>query len=356
MKRFILSVDGGGIRGIIPALFLSELKKVLEKNGVNKPYHKIFDIIAGTSTGGLITLALTVPLYKSIDGDLYDTGGGVSAEQLPELYKVFGDRVFPGNSNKVRKIIRQIFTSKYSSEPFRLVLREIFRNHTVKEALTNILITTFDMKTMEPVFIKKRPLHVGGDSDPNFYMVDAALSTAAVPTYFPPVCVNGIDNPQNSYCLIDGGIFCINPALSAFIEARKIFPDSSEYIILSLGTGNQKEEYKTEKMQNWGFFNWIAPWLGVPLISAVGEGQKISTNHMLKKLPQVTLFRFDVDLDSEKAGIDDGSDENIEYLLGKGSEMWNKNKNEINKLVRLIGGREEQSQRSESFIKKKQNP
>lgn len=336
MKRFILSIDGGGIRGIIPAVFLAEFKKALEKKGVDKPFHQIFDIIAGTSTGGLITLALTVPMYKKIDGDLYDAQGGVAADKLPELYKTFGDRVFPGNRNKVRKLVRQIFTSKYSPVPFRAVLEEIFKNHTVKEALTNVLITTFDMKQVQPVFIKKRPLHAGGDEDPDFYMVDAALSTAAVPTYFPPVYVNRDDE---SYCLIDGGIFCINPAMSAFIEARKIFPESSEYVILSLGTGNQKEEYKTEGIQNWGFFNWIAPWLGVPIITAVGEGQKISTNHMLKKLPQVTLFRFDVDLEKGKGVIDDGSPENLEYLTEKGREMWSSNIYEVNKLVRIIAGK-----------------
>jgi len=336
VRRFILSVDGGGIRGIIPAVFLSELKRNIEKNGVKKPYHQIFDIIAGTSTGGLITLALTVPLYKKTDGDLYDNEGGISAEQLPELYKMFGNRVFPGNRNRMRKLIRQIFTSKYSSEPFRAVLKDIFRDRTVKEALTNVLITSFDMKTMEPLFIKKRPLHAGGDTDRDFYMVDAALSTAAVPTYFPPVYTHTVGDSKASFCLVDGGIFCINPAMSAFVEARKIYPDSNEYIILSLGTGTQKEEYKTENMQNWGFFNWIAPWLGVPLITAVGEGQRISTNHMLKKLPQVSLFRFDVELDRGKGGFDDGSTENIEYLVGKGKEMWKDNIKEINKFIGLI--------------------
>jgi len=339
VKRFILSIDGGGIRGIIPAVFLAELKKVLEKNGVDKPYHQIFDIIAGTSTGGLISLALTVPIGRKTGGDLYDTHGGVSAEKLPELYKTFGDRVFPGNRNRVRKLIRQVFTSKYSSVPFRIVLKEIFGNHTVKEALTNILITAFDMKTMQPVFIKKRPKHAGGDEDPDYYMVDAALATAAVPTYFPPVYVS---RNNETFCLIDGGIFCINPALSAFIEARKIYPDSREYIVLSLGTGTQKEEYRTERIQHWGFFNWIAPWLGVPIITAVGEGQRISTNHMLKKLPQVTLFRFDIELDREKGVIDDGSPENISYLHEKGKEMWNKGKSQISEFVRLIAGSEKQ--------------
>lgn len=335
MKRFVLSIDGGGIRGIIPAVFLAELKKLLEQKGVYKPYHQIFDIIAGTSTGGLITLALTVPICKNTGGELYDAKGGVAADKLPELYKSFGNRVFPGNRNKVRKLVRQFFTSKYSPVPFRTVLEEIFRDCTVKEALTNILITAFDMKSVQPVFIKKRPVSAGGDTDPDFYMVDAALATAAVPTYFPPV---NVCRDNESYYLIDGGIFCINPAMCAFIEARKIFPQSSEYIILSLGTGNQKEEYRTEKMQNWGFFNWIAPWLGVPLITAVGEGQKISTNHMLHKLSQVALFRFDVELDREKGGIDDGSPENIEYLVQKGKEMWKQNTDKINKLAGLIAG------------------
>ncbi|NLK69741.1 MAG: patatin [Clostridiaceae bacterium] len=334
MRRFILSIDGGGIRGIIPAVFLSELKKTLEKNGVTEPFHQIFDLIAGTSTGGLISLALTVPIYQKDGGELYDKAGGIAAEQLPVLYKMLANKVFPGNKNRVRKTIRQVFTSKYSSIPFHNVLRGLFKNCTVKEALTNLLLTTFNMETMQPVFIKKRPLAAGGDTDPNFYMADAALSTAAVPTYFPPGYVNSIGDITNSYCLIDGGIFCINPAMSALTEARKIFP-RSEYIILSLGTGQQKEEYKTEKIRNWGFFNWIAPWLGLPLITAIGEGQRISTNHMLNKLPQVKLIRSDIYLD-KNAGIDDGGAENLEYLTAKGIEMWNANKSEIDTLIKNI--------------------
>ncbi|HZK28344.1 MAG TPA: patatin-like phospholipase family protein [Thermoclostridium sp.] len=334
MKKFILSIDGGGIRGIIPAVFLTELKKALEENGVTKPFHQIFDLIAGTSTGGLISLALTVPIYQKDGGRFYDKAGGVAAEQLPVLYQMFGNKVFSGNKNKIRKTIRQVFRSKYSSTPLHNVLRDLFKNCTVKEALTNLMVTTFNMETMQPIFIKKRPLAAGGDTDPNFYMADAALSTSAVPTYFPPGYVNSIGDFANRYCLIDGGIFCNNPAMSALTEARKIFP-GCEYVILSLGTGEQKEEYKTERIRNWGFFNWVAPWLGIPLITVIGEGQRISTNHMLKKLPHVRLFRLDIYLD-KKASFDDGGAENIEYLIGKGKEMWNSHRDEIDSLVRLI--------------------
>ncbi len=324
VKKFvILSIDGGGIRGIIPAVFLATLKDMLEKKGIKQPFHEIFNLMAGTSTGGLISLALSVPLYKSSHGSPYAPEGGIIPQKLPELYETLANRAFPGNSRNVMRTLRQIFTSKYSSESFQAVLTELFGSSTVKNALTNILLTAFDMKSMQPIFMKKRTREAGGETDPDFLMVDAALATSAVPTYFPPAHVRNVDG-NAKYCLIDGGIFCINPAMSALTEAKKISPDS-KYILLSLGTGTQTEEYKTETMHRWGFFNWIAPWLGVPLIAAMGEGQRISTNHMLKRYPGVALYRFDVVLDRGKGRIDDGSAENLNYLRQKANDMIREN-------------------------------
>jgi patatin-like phospholipase/acyl hydrolase len=322
-KNVILSIDGGGIRGIIPAVFLAALKDMLERNGIKQPFHKIFNLMAGTSTGGLISLALSVPLYNDPHGSPYAPEGGVIPQSLPELYETLADRVFPENNRRVSRTIRQIFTSKYSAEPFHTVLTELFRNCTVKNALTNVLLTAFDMKSMQPTFIKKRTLEAGGETDPDFFMVDAALATSTVPTYFPPTHVTPVGR-NDKYCLIDGGIFCINPAMCALTEAKKINP-GKEYILLSLGTGTQTEEYNTDTMHRWGFFNWIAPWLGVPLIAAMGEGQRISTNHMLKRYPGVSLYRFDVVLDRGKGRIDDGSAENLNYLRKKAHEMLRDN-------------------------------
>lgn len=335
VKYFILSIDGGGLRGVIPSVFLSALKEMLEKRGLKKPFHQIFDLMAGTSTGGLISLALSVPLYKEPNGELYDSDGGISARQLPELYRVMGDRAFPGNRHQVLKLVRQIFTSKYGAIPFQQILYGLFQSCTVKNALTNILITSFDMRSMQPVFIKKRPKNTGGDSDPDFYMVDAALSTAAVPTYFPPAYTGYADDSTARFCLVDGGIFCLNPAMCALTEARKIFP-GGEYVILSLGTGIQTQQYKTENINRWGFFNWIAPWLNVPLISAVGDGQRISTNHMLKKLPGVVFIRIDVELDRGKGRIDDGSAENLDYLRSMAEKMIEENRASMERIVDMI--------------------
>jgi patatin-like phospholipase/acyl hydrolase len=336
-KRFVLSIDGGGIRGLIPSVLLSSLKEKLENYRLNKPFHEIFDLMAGTSTGGLIALALSVPLYRKTYGEPYDEKGGVSADKLPFLYESLGDKAFPGSQYQVWKILRQLFMSKYSSVPFQQILNELFKECTVKMALTNILITTFDMKSMTPVFIKRRPLFAGGGEDPDFYMSDAALSTAAVPTYFPPAYVESVNGANGDFCLVDGGVFCINPALSALIETRKMYP-YAEYVILSLGTGVQIEEYKTETIKKWGFFNWIAPWLRVPLIAAVGDGQRISTNHMLKKLPQVTLYRIDINLDRGKGAMDDGSRENLCYLWDKAYEMMDLHKETIDRFVKEVTG------------------
>ncbi len=331
-KCFILSIDGGGIRGMIPSVFLASLADNLERRGVKKPLHNIFDIMAGTSTGGLIAMALSVPLFGDKHGNIYDKDGGVMPQYLPCLYETLGEKIFPGNRYKVRKVVRQLFTSKYSSEPMRQVLKGVYRECPVKDALTNLLITSFDMKTMHPIFIKKRPVPPGSDTDMNFYMVDTALAAAAVPTYFPPVNMKSIGSDGKAFCLIDGGIFCINPAMSAYIEARKIFPHA-DYVILSLGTGIQTEQYKTETMHRWGFFNWIAPWLNVPLITAVGDGQRISTNHMLQKLSRVSLYRFDIHLESGKGSMDDGSRENLQYLKEKAYKMLAINNDSFNRLV-----------------------
>jgi patatin-like phospholipase/acyl hydrolase len=291
--------------------------------------------MAGTSTGGLIALALSAPLFGKTDGNIYDLNGGVQAQNLPFLYETLGSTVFPGSRHRVTKVIRQLFTSKYSSEPLREILFDIFKECRVKQALTNLLITSFDMKTMQPVFIKKRPAFAGGDEDLDFYMADAALSTSAVPTYFSPAYVKSLEQNSAEFCLVDGGIFCINPSLSALIEARKI-RRCDEYVILSLGTGIKTEQYKTEAMKRWGFFNWIAPWLNVPLITAVGDGQRISTNHMLKKLPKVNLYRIDIELDKGKGMMDDGSDENLAYLRDKAFEMLYLHNETIENLVREI--------------------
>ncbi len=335
MKKFaILSIDGGGVRGIIPSIFLATLKDMLENRGLKKPYHKVFELMAGTSTGGLISLALSAPLYKTPNGNLYAPEGGVIPQKLPQLYETMADRAFPGNRQYVWRTIRQFFTSKYSAASFQTILFELFGTCTIKNALTNLLLTSFDMKSMQPVFMKKRTTEAGGETDPDFFMVDAALATTSVPTYFPPAHVMSVDDSAN-YCLVDGGIFCINPSMSALTEARKISPES-EYILLSLGTGTQKEEYNTDAMSRWGFFNWIAPWLGVPLITAVGEGQRISTNHMLKRYPGVTLYRFDVQLDNGKGRIDDGSPENLNYLHKKAQEMIQDNHEKMQEVLQAL--------------------
>ncbi len=335
MKKFvILSIDGGGIRGVIPSVFLAALKDLLEMKGYKQPFHKIFNLMAGTSTGGLISLALSVPLYENPHGSLYAPEGGIVPQKLPELYETLGDKVFPDHRKHVQRTIRQIFTSKYTAASFQAILTGLFGSCTVKNALTNVLLTSFDMKSMQPVFMKKRTREAGSETDPDFLMVDAALATAAVPTYFPPAHVVTVDGSTN-YCLIDGGIFCINPAMSALTEAKKISPEK-EYVLLSLGTGTQTEEYNINTINRWGFFNWIAPWLGVPLIAAVGEGQRISTNHMLKKYPGVNLYRFDVDLERGKGRIDDGSPENIRYLTKKAQEMIRDNQIQLYEVAETL--------------------
>lgn len=334
----ILSIDGGGMKGIIPATILNEIHKRLVNSNYNLPFHKIFDLIAGTSTGGIITLSLTVPIYGAGHDDVYSNRGGIKPDKIIELYEKMGSKVFPESlSNRnVLSTIKQLFKSKYPNEPLENVFSTYLKNTTVKKSLTNILVTAYDTIEMQPFFFKKRPYNKGGKNDPNFLMKDAALSTSSVPTYFQPISVRSLSKPVKKYCLIDGGVFSINPSLCAYIEAKKIFNNTSNMLMVSLGTGVQNMGYPCSKVKKWGFFEWIAPWNDVPLISVMGEGQRISTEHMLSKLPGLKMYRFNIPLDKGKGNMDDGSSQNISYLKIKAGELIRKYDREIDEVCSLL--------------------
>ncbi len=331
----ILSIDGGGIRGIIPAIILQEIQRRLHNKGVCRGFHNIFELIAGTSTGGLIALSLTVPINGSSD-DIYSLYGGVKLSEIVKLYETLGRKIFNGDNRNVLTSARQFYTCKYKEFALEQLLENIFRNKKTKEALTNILITSFDMSYMTPVFIKKRPLERGGREDINFYMKDAARATSAAPTYFSPAQVRSLTFPHEEFCLVDGGVFCGNPSLSAYIEAKKIFPEAEKFIIISLGTGNARGSYSCREIKKWGAFGWASPWNRIPILEAVTEGQKISAQHMLKKLPGVELFRFDTRLEPGKGAMDDGSADNIRYLKKVAYDIIGDNDEQLERLCAIL--------------------
>ncbi|HUX21680.1 MAG TPA: patatin-like phospholipase family protein, partial [Spirochaetia bacterium] len=157
----ILSIDGGGIRGLIPALVLRELRDRLRGRGVEKPFSEQFDLIAGTSAGALVALGLVLPAARAAAGEpaphqgvqppvCYERRPALEIDDIVELYRKRGTEIFPRHRfNSLRKVV-QAFADKYESSGLETVLREVFADATIRDALTNVLITSYDTEHMEP--------------------------------------------------------------------------------------------------------------------------------------------------------------------------------------------------------------
>jgi uncharacterized protein len=204
--RQILTIDGGGIKGAFPAAFLAELEEQL-----GEPIVDYFDLIAGTSTGGLIALGL---------------GVGLSAQESLELYEKNGRRIFP---HTLGSSLRGVFHAKYARAALHEVLNEIFGQRLLGESKTRLVIPCLNLAT-EYVHLYKTSHHPGLTKDLSIPVVEVALATVAAPTYFPiHLSLDGVP-------LIDGSVWARNPLGLAVIEAIGILGWQRDSIrVLSLG-------------------------------------------------------------------------------------------------------------------------
>jgi uncharacterized protein len=260
----ILSVDGGGMRGLIPAVVLCEIEKRLrERTDENAQLVDYFHLFAGTSTGGLIALGLTSPVR--MDG-----------EALVGLYRKRGPEIF------ARSLWQRVRTAdgwlgpKYSPGALRKVLEEELGPGRLADALREVLVTSYDMHARKPKFFKR--WRAQASPDKNATIVDAALSTASAPTYFP-------SHPVDAAVLIDGGVFAANPSIAAIAEALKRTVDPvprgpRDLFVVSLGTGSHEEQFEQSQVSRWGRIGWILPRGEDPaLIGAMLDGQSDAADH-----------------------------------------------------------------------------
>jgi hypothetical protein len=206
MKQ-ILTIDGGGIKGVVPAAFLAEIEEALGESITS-----YFDLIAGTSTGGIIALGL---------------GLGLPAAEILHFYENLGPAVFAGN--RFGRWLRRISFAKYESHPLRRALEATFGERTLGESCTRLVIPSLNLET-GGVHIYKTAHHPRLEIDYKERAVEVALATAAAPTYFPT------HRSAKGIPLIDGGMWANNPTGLAVVEAIGVLNWPREQIrVLSLG-------------------------------------------------------------------------------------------------------------------------
>jgi uncharacterized protein len=287
----VLSVDGGGIRGVIPAMVLAELEERTGRHTAD-----LFDLIAGTSTGGIIACALTVP----------GPGGGPrwTANDLVDLYLTEGPRIFHHSIGRQLSSGLGLLDEKYDARPLEQALDTFLGDAMISDALTDILVTAYDLEHRKPFFFKTDRAKVVAQHD--WPMKAAARARAAAPTYFEP---EKLTADGETFALCDGGVFAANPAMCAYAEARRRHP-RAEIRLVSLGTGQLTRPLHYEDVRGWGLIEWARP-----LIDVVFDGVSDATQYQLEQLlPVEDYTRFQTELIGASDSLDNANEINLEHL------------------------------------------
>ena len=324
----LLTIDGGGIRGLLPARVLQEIQRRLVRAGDTAPLARHFDLIAGTSTGALIALGTALP----------EPGGAerYSASDIVDLYPRRGKEIFPRALGATVHTAVQAFHNKYAAAGLERLLEEVFGDAPLSSAATNLLITSFDTMAMQPHCMKHRPLRPGQAPDFDYYMRDAARASTAAPTYFPPAHISPIGSPETKFSLIDGGVFANNPSGLAYVESTKIFPKEEDFLILSLGTGNEHHGYSYQEIHSWGYVEWVNPVKGFPLGAIVSAGQSEAVIHQLSRMSGVRYIRINTPLRGCSTSIDDSSKKTLDCLNRIADTMIASHETQIEEVCRLL--------------------
>lgn len=294
----ILSIDGGGIRGIIPALILAEIE---QRTG--KPISQLFDLIAGTSTGAIVAMGLCLPNAEKKNR--------YQAKDIIQFYEADGKRVFSRTIWKKIRAVGNLAEGKYSAAGLESVLEEYFGPAKISDMLTDVMIASYEIERRLPLFFKSSLARQNTQYD--FAAKHVIRAATAAPTYFEPALLQ-VDGPGDYYALIDGGVFANNPAMCAYIEAKQRYPENESFLMLSLGTGELTRRLPYDKAKDWGAAHW-----GQQVFTLMCDGSSDMVDHQLGILlqPQTNgrrqYYRFQARLDNNE-DLDDASPENIREL------------------------------------------
>lgn len=295
----VLSIDGGGIRGVIPALVLEEIER-----RTARPISALFDLVAGTSTGGIIALGMTRPSSRG--------GPEYSAADIVDLYEGKGKRIFSNTFLHELSTAWGLLDEKYPADEVEKVFDEYFGDARLKDALTNVFVTAFEIELRSPWFF--RSSRAKTDPEYDFPMKKVARATSAAPTYFEPLRLEKTGG-DGYWALVDGGVYANNPTMCALVEAHSMF-GTEEVLVVSLGTGAPTVGHAWEDAKDWGLVGWARP-----LLDVVFEGVSDTVDFQARQLcPAVAgrhrYFRFQVDLPQLKSAVDNIDDARDATLRG----------------------------------------
>ncbi|XP_065632736.1 patatin-like protein 2 [Quercus suber] len=337
----VLSIDGGGIRGVIPGTILSFLESELQKlDGEDARIADYFDVISGTSTGGLVTAMLAAPDENNRPV--------FAAKDIKDFYLNHCPHIFPQNSCPVlphlSKIIKALAGPKYDGKYLHNLVKEKLGHTKLEKTLTNVVIPTFDIKRLQPTIFSS--YEVKNNPSKNALLSDICIATSAAPTYLPTYYFETVDPEGNvrEFNLTDGGVAANNPALLAIGEVTKqiirgssdFFPikpmDYGRFLVISLGTGSQKAEgkYRAHKAAKWGLLDWLTSGGSTPIIDVFSHASADMVDVHLSVVFQAlhsekSYLRIQDDtLVGTVTSVDVATKQNMDDLVKVGEELLKK--------------------------------
>ena len=301
----ILAIDGGGIKGLYSARILEHLEEKF-----NCHISDYFDMICGTSTGGLIALALSLK---------------IPAKEISEYYLKKGPEIFP-KQNKLTGLLKQtLIRGKYNDKALRESLEELFKDKKIANLNNLICIPSYSITDARPWVFKYDHKEGNLDRDNKAYCVDVALATSSAPTYFPLSEISYYDNKQ----FIDGGVWANNPTMVGFIEALKFFvgedKDYESLSILSISSLSLTGGKATGLKRRRSFRHWRDD-----LLDTFMTGQSSFNNYFMDTIKEVNdvSVKYDripsADISSEQEHLvqfDNASKKSLDLISGKGNDQ-----------------------------------
>ena len=307
-------MDGGAIRAIIQGVVLEEIE-----TRTKKPIASLFDLLAGSSSGGNLEMGLVTP----------DRDGKPKypATEASASYKLNTPIIFSRPFIKKINPLSILFEEKFSTEVAAGVYKKYYGNSKLSEAITPVLITGYEIEKRMAYFF--RSSHAKRDPKHDFFMRDVVLSTTAAPTFFEPAKIENIPKSDTFY-FIDGAVFANNPSMIALAEARKMFPEEKDFLLVSLGSGVLTQPLRYEQVKGWGAAQWARP-----ILDVVFDGVADTVDHQLEYMVPMSMdennryYRFQTMLTRETQSFDNTTPKNFAALEQLGRKIVEDNDKQL---------------------------
>ncbi|HEU4974308.1 MAG TPA: patatin-like phospholipase family protein [Baekduia sp.] len=314
----VLAIDGGGIRGLIPAVVLTELER-----RTGRPISDLFDLIAGTSTGGILACALARP-------DASDPARPrFTAQELVALYVEEGPKIFDRSLLKRIRSVDGLVDERYEDDGLRAALDRYLGGAALSDARTDVLVTAYELEQRFAFLFRSSRART--DATYDFAMADVAHATSAAPTYFEPAVVRDRAGSQG-YALIDGGVFATNPAMVALAELTQAGLAPEVDLLLSLGTGEHTRPIHVADARGWGRLEWASR-----IVDVVFDGVAETVDFEASQALGDRYIRLQTPLVEASDDLDDASPENLTALQAAGEALVRERAAELDRVVELLG-------------------